>query len=213
MSFSELDNVSFEQLKDYIENGNVKSVPPEIAERLSLMELIRTLLIDQHKEYDYIIKFLQLPPYSLQRHIADKIFSDTVNFHYTQKDITESAICNLFADKLEKLAKLCIAADKFDEAAKCFKDAAEYRLKALAKKDIPDEIYDKRITLYNINPELAGGKKADRNKLAAFIDAIPDINEADRSRLHRDAMTGNKNGFFYDVTDADIELNEDDKED
>ncbi len=213
MSYSELDDITFEQIKDFIENGNIKSVPPKIAQRLSLMELIRSLMVDQHKDYAYIIRYLQLPPYDLSRYLADKIYTDTINFHYAQKDISEPAICNMYAEKLDNLAKICIAADKFEEALRCFERAANYRLKAAEKKEIPDEIYDKRPVLYSVDPALSGGKKVNRNLLAKYIDELPDIADDEKQRLHRDAMTGKKNGFFFDVTDAELDfLNNEDED-
>ena len=208
MNYSDFDNITLEQLRDYIENGNIDTIPPHIASLLSLMEFVRSLMIDQHKSYDYIIRLLQLPPYSLSRYKADKIYTETLNFHYAQKDVTEAAICNLYADKFDKLAQLCIVDNKFEEANRCFDKAAFYRLQAIKKKDIPQEIFEKKTVLYSIDPKLLGGRKANRNDLAKFIDDLPGVSEYDKNRLHRDGMTTDDSSIFFDVTDAEIEINE-----
>ena len=83
--------------------------------------------------------------------------------------------------------------------------------KATAKKDIPSDIFEKRPTLYVIDPSLLGRRKADRKLLAEYIDKL-DLTELDKDRLHRDAMTKEKTDFFVDVDESEIEYLKDENQ-
>ncbi len=203
MSYLEFEDVKIEELQAFIENGNVKAVPPAIAQKITLMEMVRSLYSDQHKSEGFIINMLQIEPYSLSKYKANKLFADTLNFHYAQKDIKQEAILNLYADKYDKLALLAIKNLNFLDAGRLYKMAEENRNKAALKKQIPDDIFEKRPTLYVIDPKLLDKRKTNIKLLAEYIDGL-DASEADKDRLHRDGMTKDKVGFF-DVSDIDIE--------
>ncbi|MCX6232731.1 MAG: hypothetical protein NTZ33_14430 [Bacteroidetes bacterium] len=205
MSFSEFEDIGIAELQNFIENGKVSGIPPEIAKKLTLMEMVRSLYSDQHKTEDYIIKLLQFAPYNLSRYKADKLFSDTLNFHFAQKDIKQEAILNLYAEKYDKLALLAIEVNDFVGAGKLYKMAEENRAKAAQKKQIPDDIFEKRPTLYVIDPRLLGRRKTNTKLLGEYIDKL-EITEAEKNRLHRDGMTTDKIDFFADVEEADIEF-------
>ena len=211
MNYSEFDDVSLEQLQNFIEKCKIDNVPQHIAKKLTLMEIVRSLFSDQHKDYGFIIKLLQLPPYNLSRYKADKLYTDTLNFHFAQKDIKTEAILNLYAEKYDKLALLAIETNDFLAAGKLYKMAEENRTKATAKKDIPSDIFEKRPTLYVIDPSLLGRRKADRKLLAEYIDKL-DLTEIDKDRLHRDAMTKEKTDFFVDVDESEIEYLKDENQ-
>lgn len=204
MNYSDFDDISLEQLQNFIERGKVSGVPPHVANKLTQMEMVRSLYSDQHKTYDYIINLLQLPPHNLSRFKADKLFSDTVNFHFAQKDIKQEAILNLYAEKYDKLALLAIETNDFLAAGRLYKMAEENRSKAALKKTIPDDIFEKRPTLYVIDPKMLDRRKTDIKRLAQYIDNL-EITESEKERLHRDGMTKEKTDFFVDIDDNDIE--------
>ena len=54
-------------------------------------------------------------------------------------------------------------------------------------QEIPDELRQRPIVIYTINPEQLGLARANRQELAKMIDEIPDINDSDRKRVKRDA--------------------------
>lgn len=200
----DFDDISIEQLQNYIENGKVSGVPPKIAAKLSMMELVRSHYSDLHKTEQYIVKMLQLPPHNLSRYKADQLFTDTINFHFAQKDIKQEAILNLYAEKYDKLAKLAIEMDDFLGAGRLFKMAEENRMNASLKKQIPDDIFEKRPTLYVVDPTLLGKRKTDVKLLGEYIDGL-NITESEKNRLHRDGMTKEKIDFFMDIEETDIE--------
>jgi len=204
MNFSDFDDISIEQLQNFIERGKVSGIPPQVANKLTQMEMVRSLYSDQHKTYDYIINLLQLPPHNLSRYKADKLYCDTLNFHFSQKDIKQEAILNLYAEKYDKLALLATETNDFLAAGKLFKMAEENRSKAALKKTIPDDIFEKRPTLYVIDPKMLGRHKTDVKRLAEYIDNL-DITELEKQRLHRDGMTKEKTDFFVDIDETEIE--------
>jgi hypothetical protein len=73
-------------------------------------------------------------------------------------------------------------------------DAAELRgVGKETSKEIPKEFYERRPTIYMLDPKLFGIDKVDRRELADFLDNL-DITDTQRGRLKRDA--GIEDAYF-----------------
>lgn len=205
MSSSELDNVNYEQLQAFIMNGKQGDLPDELVIYLSHLELVRAMF-DKYMSRTAIIKVLRSPVYGYTEYKARKLYAEAINFFYADNSVKREAWGNLYADKLDNLALLAIESDDWESARRCFLDAAKLRMSEEDKKDIPAELLDRRPVFYTLNPEDVGlPGKVNRHKLARWIDGLPDIDEAERQRIHRDALTEKASGNVFDIPEKEIE--------
>lgn len=205
MSYSEFDNTTYQDLQLYIEHGKKGSMPEKLVEYLEVIELIRSLY-DKYKSKRFIVKLLTTKPYSFSEHMANKLYAESLNFFYADNQVKREAWGNIFADKLEKLALLCIENDDFEGARRNLLDAAKLRMGDEKKEQIPKELLDRRPIFYTIKPKDVGLPEVDRRKLAQYIDSLPDIPYDERLRLHREALTENSEGNVFDIDEEKIDF-------
>jgi hypothetical protein len=205
MNSSAFERITYDQLQVFIDNGKQNSMSKELVEYLTLLEMVRALY-DKYRTKKYIIDLLAQPPYELSRYLAQKIYADTLNFFYSSNPIKREAWANIMADKLEKLAELSIADNNLDNAFKCYSKVAELRMGKENQVEVPLELRDRRPVFYTINPADLNMPPVNRRKLAQFIDGLTDIPQDERSRLHRDALTGKSQGLVLDINPEDIEF-------
>lgn len=205
MNFSGFEDSYYEQLQLYINSGNSGTMPAELVDYLSVIELIRSLY-DKYKSKKFIINLLKLPPYELSEYKATKFYVESLNFFYADNSIKREAWANIYADRLDKLAQLCIANDDFEGARRCWADATKLRMSDEKQQVIPRELLDRRPIFFTMTPKKVGFPQADRRKLAQFIDNLEDIPVDVRMRLHRDGMTDESEGNILDADLTDIDF-------
>lgn len=162
-------------------------MPAEIVRQLELMELVRSMY-SKYETKAMIINTLMSPVYGISRNMANKIFVDALNFFYSDNKIKSDAWRQIYANKLEDLAAYALACDDISQSRRCLTEAAKMRGVFDEKvQDIPDEMRQRPVIIYTINPEQLGLPRVNRQELAKMIDEIPDINDSDRKRVKRDA--------------------------
>jgi len=212
MNSLEFDDLSYEQLQAFIESGKIDDIPTRLVEYLGMLEMIRELYDKYHKQPNFIINLLKMPPYSLSEYKANKLFSDTLNFFYCKNDVKADAWANIYADKFDKLALLCLVVNNFEGAKDNWQTAAKFRGVGKDKPNvIPQELLDRRVIIYTSEPEKLKLPKVNRKKLAAWIDKLDDIDMSERERLHQDAQTGENGSNFLNIEAKDIEFVDDEK--
>jgi hypothetical protein len=205
MSYSIFDDCSYEQLQLYIEKGKSGDMPENLVEYLSVIELIRSTY-DKYRTKSFIIKMLGKPPYGLSEYDANKLYADALNFFYADNAVKREAWANIYADRFDKLALLCIEADDHEAASRNWEKASKLRMGEEKKQVIPRELLSRRPIFYTISPKDVGLPDANRRKLAQFIDSLPDIPGDERMRLHRDALTDQAEGNVFDTEIEDIDF-------
>ena len=203
MNFLEFDDSIYDQLQLFVEQGRTDKMPEKLVEYLQVMELIRSLY-DKYKSKKFIYNLLKLPPYNLSEYRINKVYTDALNFFYSDNTIKRQAWANIYADKFDKLALLCIEADDYQAAGKNFEIAAKLRMGEEKEQVIPSELRDRRPIFYTINPKEVNFPKVNRRELAQWIDQLPDITLEERARLHRDGMTPGSDGNILDVDFEEI---------
>lgn len=205
MSSSALDNLKYDKLQSFIVTGNSEDIPEDLIEYMSHLELVRSMY-DKYSSKAAILKVLRSRVYGYTEFMARKIFSEALNFFYSDNGVKREAWGNIYADKLDNLALLAIESDDWEGARRCFADAAKLRMGEEHKTEIPTELLDRRPVFYTLNPEDVGlPGKVNRHKLAAWIDNLPDIDASERARIHRDGMTSKAEGNVFDIPESEIE--------
>ena len=150
-----------------------------------------------------IIKLLKSDAYGLSDWMARQVYTDALNFFYSEEGVTTRAWSNIYAERLDKLANLAIAAGKLKEAKGYLVEAAKLRGCYDAEApEIPQELLDAApVTIYTADSESLGAPKADRKEIDAFIDSIPDIPEMSRQRIKEDAGIRKRNLYSRIIED------------
>lgn len=188
--------VDSHQIERILKTGDLDSLTPAEREYFDLMQVVRGL----HARMTMpggtrivtkagIIKLLKSDAYGLSDWMARQVYSDALNFFYSEDGISTRAWSNFYAERLDKLANLAASMGKLKEAKSFITEAARLRgCYEEAAPEIPRELLDATpVTIYTADPESMGAPRADRKELEMFIDNIPDIPEFSRIRIKEDA--------------------------
>lgn len=183
----------YAQLQALVEKGEVKDLPEKLVEYFEQMDFIRSLY-GKWNTKNYIINMVTLKWPLLSKYQATQLFADTLNFFYLDNQVKVEAWQNIYADRLDQMSSLAYEMNDLETARRLTMDAAKLRGVGKEKPlEIPKELYDRRPTIYFLDPKMFGIEKVDRRELADFLDNL-DITEMQRGRLKRDA--GIEDAYF-----------------
>jgi len=182
-----LEAVDLNILQHYITTGKSSGLPNDVVIYLELLEMVRSMY-SKYETKNFIINTLMAPVYELSRKLATQLYFDALNFFYSDNSVKQKAWENIYADHMEKLAYYAIERDEIENARRCFMDAAKLRgVGREERSEIPQEMLNRPVIIYTLDPEKVGLPMASRKELAEFIDNIPEISERERVRVKRDA--------------------------
>lgn len=192
----DFESVDKFQIERILSTGNIDSLTPAERDYYDLMELVRGLrarmMFPGGRKIVTkagIIKLLKSDQYGLSDWMARQIYSDALNFFYSEDNVRPRAWANLYAEKLEKYADLAAASGNLKTAANLIERAAKLRgCFDEASPEIPEELLSQSpVEIYTTDAESMGAPKTDRRELENFIDSIPDIPTIQRQRIKEDA--------------------------
>lgn len=180
----------FEAIQEYLKNGGSSTLGNNEQTYLEILQIIYSFDVKCGKRAT--IKILTKPPYNMSYDRARDLHSEAIELFNSGRQNTKEAMRYHLADTYDSLYHLAL------EKATSTKDilaAASIleKKKAILRLDQPDEErpderqYLKQIRLLSINPEAIGLPTADRDALAAQIDALDDIPTPVKQRLKMDA--------------------------
>ena len=188
-----LQDISLDEIYDFIEVGSRETAPEGMVDYLSQMDKVRGmyLRIDKYASKDAILNHLKKGD-GLSHYLANKLYNQTMEYFYCDTDISKSAWRNIYAEKMEKVINFAIAkmVDTADasKVAKMILDIGKLRgLDQADKEDFPLEIFAKPFKLYTTNPEDVGMIKADRRQIAEFVDGLGELTELQKDIIKREA--------------------------
>ena len=183
------DKSHFDTLQDYIASGCTIELTDEELDYYNVLYA----LVGINRKYgkDNAIAFLMHEPFNVERIRARQMYSEAINLFYLCDSIENNAHRNMMYDNLMKAAQVVL------QNATSSKDMEVYgnltvqaaKIKQLDKPDPikPKEIDEKNIKLYDLDPGVVGLPSANRQLLAAQIDAMQDVPMREKRRLKRDA--------------------------
>lgn len=176
------------QLQDYIQSGGRLDVTVE--EQLYIDSLIFMRDMDMQYGRRATVEFF-VKNFKLKHQRASEMFDEAMNLFYADRAISKKSLRHKYAEKLENMSNTVLAqaetARDFEVAGNLLTQAA--KLQELDKPDVeslPPEVYRKSYTLYSLETEDIGLPSANRNELAAQIDAL-ELSEAQKQQLRQDA--------------------------
>lgn len=178
---------SVNQLQEWIDNGRTDLMRPDMARYIEQLDTVRSLHAKYHTQH-FIIKTLQKTFPDISRTRAYELYNDSLNFFYSNNEVKKDAWRNIYAEKLEQASLACWEKNDFEGYRRCIVSAAEVRgLNMPDPEKLPEEFYDRRVIIYQMDPKKVGIPQVSRVELASFIDNLPDLSSAEKFRLQADA--------------------------
>ncbi len=177
---------NIDALQEWIDTGKSDILSDKMVVYLEQLELIRSMY-SKHQSQRFIIKtILKLYPDISQKHAYD-LFTDSMNFFYQNSGITKEAWRNIYADKFENAAQVCWELTDMEGFRKNLESAMKARgLDIPDPEKFPEDFYDRRIVIYQMDPEKVGIKRESRSKIAELIDKM-DLTDNEKDKVYQDA--------------------------
>ena len=145
-------------------------------------------LYNKYESKSYIINAVVVQFPKVTKYEATKLYYECLNFFNLDNQVKVEAWANIYADRLDNMARICYELNDFETARRLTMDAAEMRgVGKQQENKIPDELLDRRPIFYTSKIEDIGVQREDRYKLAEYIDNL-EVPEKVKNRLKRDAQ-------------------------
>jgi hypothetical protein len=204
-----LETISPDIIADFRKKRSSNAIPAELQDYI--MDLEKVIEIRDQKKTDNITRIareLVKCRKELTERTAKQRVYDAYNFFHVDDSISSQAWDNVYADKMEDFARLCISEGKAETALKAFRDAYRYRQNAAGKID-PGSFKPVIYIINNrIKAEDLGFKKKNLHKIATkarngayvkMIQGLP-VDDKEKKKMIEDAGLG-EYADYEDVTD------------
>lgn len=198
----------FDFLQDFIQSGSKHDLNKDQQKYLDLLLLINNLRRKYGKEN--AISFIKCPPFNIPLKRARELYDECINLFYGYDNIEKQAHRNEMYEELRSAAKLVLATAKNSKDMEVYGDlmTKAAKIKALDELDppkIPEELYQKPIKVYSLNPGAIKLPMVDRKALAERIDNL-EISDTEKDRLKQEAQVTPIDFLdLYDEQEAKIE--------
>jgi len=189
-----LDDVTLDQIYDFMESGSIKNAPPEIVDYLLLLDKVMGMIrrIDIFGNKESVIKHLILVD-KLSHYKAQKIYNETIEYFHVDNEVSKEAYRNYYADRMDKVTNFAMLIMKdVADAAKVHKMLLDTMISRgvndADKEVIPDHYYDKPINLMSYDARIFEFGEANRPALDKFIDTLPELTEREKIRIKQEAL-------------------------
>jgi hypothetical protein len=189
-----IEDITLQDIYDFMEHGSLENAPPGIAEYLELLDKVRGMLmrIDQFANDESIIKHLMLVD-GLSRYKAKNIISEAREYFYKDAVVSKMAWRNIYAEKLDKVIHFAMLNMKdINDAAKISKmilDIISVRgVNEPDEEKLPEELFRRPVKLYSLDASIFEFGNVDRQKLSKMIDLLPELTEKEKNRIKQEAL-------------------------
>jgi hypothetical protein len=189
-----INDVGLDDLKEFLETGNPDNAPEAIVQYIELLTRIHgmTLRIDKFGSKEAVLKHL-IAFEGLSRYKASLVYNETLEYFYTDKEVSKKAWRNFYAAILDQEINFSRRIKKDTADSKRIAEMVEKAANMRGAFDeeieeLPEELFRTPYIVYTCDPELLGLPKVDRNKLSAQIDAYPELSEKEKIQIKREAQ-------------------------
>lgn len=189
-----IKGIDLDDIYDFVDNGNPENAPNGIVEYLDLMNKVRSM-DNRPLEYgtkESVLKHL-IKVDNLTRHIATKLYYNTLEYFYASDQLSKQAQRNVYAAKIERMIAICEPFVKNVADAKqvvnMIKEA--WRVRLLDKEDvekIPEDWFKEQTVLYTTDILEAGLPPINRNELKDIVKGYPGLTEREIDRVLQEGL-------------------------
>lgn len=133
-----LQEISPDILQNFLKTRKSFALPEDMQEYIIRINAVPAIVHHQGASMTRVVRVLQKQFPDLNYSSARDIYYDAMNFFHVDDSITVDAWDNYYADKMEDLARLCIAMDKPESAKRCYDKAHAFRTSAAQRIKVGD---------------------------------------------------------------------------
>lgn len=193
----QIEALPAEIIQDFRKNGKSQALSKELKEYISHLDAV--IQIKETEKFDNITRIareLMVRYPGLAIHTAKKRVYDAYSWFHVNDAVSNEVWDEVYAEKMEDLAKICIAKGKEETALKAWEKAHEYRTKAdsrIKPEDLKAPVF---IISTTIKPEDLGYESSNLKEIARkdmegyylkIINSLTSIDATERERLKKDA--------------------------
>lgn len=194
-----INEVTLEDIYDFIESGNPDNAPEHIVEYLELLTRVDGMIrrIDKFGSKNAVVKHIVLVEklfgQKLSYYKASKIYSEAIEYFFSDAEVSKKAWGNFYANIIDQEINFARQIKKDGQDSKRIVDMAKVAAEIRGvfdedKEELPDELFRKPFVVYSTKAEELGLPKVDRNVLKQMIDTkIPDLSEKEKLRIYQEA--------------------------
>lgn len=189
-----LEDVTLDQLYEFLERGNIKDAPQHIVDYLMLIEKIRGMIYrkDIYGNKESVIKHLKLVD-GLSDYKANKVYYETIEYFHVDIKVSKEAWRNYYADIADKALTFSLLKmqDTRDGIAvvKGAKEVADLRGAFDPEpEEIPDNFFMNTVNLLSLDANIFEFGKANRQALEEMIDGYPQVTEKEKIRIKQETL-------------------------
>lgn len=179
----------------YLKTRRGDGIPEEMKDYILHLNAVPAIMHHTGASMTRVVKSLQKQFPELTFSTARERYYDAVNFFHVDDNISADAWDNYYADKMEDLARLCIAEGKYDTAKRCYDQAHVLKTQSADRLKPADWKPPVFIVTNRIDPETLGFKKkglydiARKSEAGFYNNLINSLQTTDseKERLRREA--------------------------
>lgn len=211
MSFlAKLQSLPPDIVDSYLKTRRGDGIPEEMKDYILHLNAVPAIMHHAGASMTRVVKALRQQFPELTFSTARERYYDAVNFFHVDDNISSAAWDNYYADKMEDLARLCIAEGKYDTAKRCYDQAHGLKTQSADRLKPADWKPPVFIITNRIDPEALGFKKKalydiSRKSEAGFYNNLINslqTTDSEKERLRREA----------DIEDVECEIPDEDGE-
>lgn len=186
-----LETIPADEIQALIKTRTIPpSVPPELVDYILQLDSMIQILHYNRNSYGRCIEALRKQWPTLTVAQARGIYRDAMEYYYVDPDVSARALDLKYADAMDDLARVAIAADKYATAQRALEKAHELRTMQREREEF---VWQPPVIIYNINikPEDLGyetqkladiARRAEDRKFKAMIEGL-ETTDAEKARL------------------------------
>jgi hypothetical protein len=194
-----INDVTIDDIYDFIETGNPDNAPEHIVEYLELLTRVDGMIrrIGKFGSKNAVVKHIVLVEklfgQNLSHYKASKIYNEALEYFFNDAEVSKNAWRNFYANIIEQEINFSRQIKKDTQDSKRIVDMAKTAAELRGvfdqdKEELPDELFRKQFVVYSTKAEELGLPKVDRNVLKQMIDTkIPDLSEKEKLRIYQEA--------------------------
>lgn len=190
------EDISLDDVYEFMETGDVSDAPEELVNYLNILEVMHKMFlrINHFGTKESIIKHVMVTRPELSRYKVNELYNDMLIYFYSDTEIPKNVYRNIYARKQDDLATaitlIAKTPEDFDRASRVGERAYKMRdLETIDAPELPKELFDKPIKIYAMDAAFLGEAPINRTLLAKQIDELEDFTPAEKMLMKQDAAT------------------------
>lgn len=188
------DDISLDDIHEFLETGDATNAPEAIVEYLKLLEAMHLMFlrINHFGNKETILKHAMITRPGMSRYKANEIYNDMLVYFYSDDTIPQKVYRNIYARQQDDIATaiklMAKTPEDLDRASRVTERA--YKMRGLdmpEPPEIPKELFDKPIKIYAMDASFLGEAPINRALLAKQIDDLEDFSPGEKMLMKRDA--------------------------